>query len=490
MFEYQEEALEWMKIREIDRNVRGGFLCHEMGLGKTRMMSILIKEHLVPFTLILTTKTTVGSWLAELRLQSQFKFDCLEYKKNETVITPGRPTVLVATHHSVLKRNNRHFIQTLGHTWFEDQTINRLIVDEAHILRNRSGSLFRDIQDIESRIRWGITATPYNNSNADIKAYTEFLKRELPASAFNYYMCRKTRKEVDKGGRELVCSKHVYNFESEEELRMYEYVSGRIDDVNDWIANNAYRLPRHVQGLMRATMILRQRQAAIHPQMVLDAEKVWRAQMPMMLGNPEDVGSWDPSKVTKFRHILDIVKRDQQKGESTMIVTHFKTELDLLKQLLESSGIQVKVLNGKTRPKERTKLEKHGNPITEAHVGGFLDRIHSRDVPNDIIRLILSYIFQPCVLLLQIKAGGVGISLPWVHHVINTSPDWNPFLELQAIYRAYRINTKHNVRVTSMYFRNTIDTNIQQRQSLKFKESLKWTGDDPKSISEFIHMPE
>jgi len=94
------------------------------------------------------------------------------------------------------------------------------------------------------------------------------------------------------------------------------------------------------------------------------------------------------------------------------------------------------------------------------------------------------------VLLLQIKAGGVGISLPWVHHVINTSPDWNPFLELQAIYRAYRINTKHNVRVTSMYFRNTIDTNIQLRQSLKFKESLKWTGDDPKSISEFIHMPE
>lgn len=469
-----------MKIRESDRNVAGGFLCHEMGLGKTRMMSRLIAENLIPLTLVLTTKSTVGSWLAELRTQSNFAFDCLEFDKHTTVITAGRPTVLVATHHSVLKRN--------GGGWFRDHRFDRVVVDEAHILRN-FGGIFSDIQDIPARCRWGITATPYNNKVSDIQAYTEFLKHGLPAAAFKYFMCRKRRVDVVNGGPQLVCSKHVYDFESVEEHELYEYVSGRIEDVNNWIAENAHRLPRHVQGLMKATMILRERQAAIHPQMVLDAEKVWRAQMPAQLGNPDDVIGWDPSKVTKFRHIVQMVKDDQMRGDSTMIVTHFTTELVLLKKSLESLGIDVDVLNGKTKTKDRSRLEEHTNHMTEAHAGFLLSHAGGRTLPGDVIRNILGFIYKPRVLLLQIRAGGVGISLPWVNHVVNTSPDWNPFLELQAIYRAYRINTRHDVRVTSMYFRNTVDTEIQTRQSLKFQASLKWTGDDPESISEFIRMP-
>jgi SNF2 family DNA or RNA helicase len=83
----------------------------------------------------------------------------------------------------------------------------------------------------------------------------------------------------------------------------------------------------------------------------------------------------------------------------------------------------------------------------------------------------------------------VGLSLPWVHHVIHTSPDWNPFLEQQATFRALRATTPHDVRVTSLYFERTIDCTIQAKQAVKFEESLKWTGDLPQTISEFISMP-
>jgi hypothetical protein len=199
------------------------------------------------------------------------------------------------------------------------------------------------------------------------------------------------------------------------------------------------------------------------------------------------VGKWDPSKVTKFRHIVDMVKDDFKKGESTMIVTHFKTELELLQQALAKAGIKTEVLNGKTTPAKRTAMESYGNPATPTEIKTIIDE--TTFVPDDVIGVIQSFIDGPRVLLLQIKAGGVGISLPWVHHVINTSPDWNPFLELQAIYRAYRVNTRHNVRVTSMYFRDTVDTQIQTRQKTKFEQSLEWTGDNPESISEYISMP-
>jgi SNF2 family DNA or RNA helicase len=477
MYPYQTDALNWMKTRESDHIISGGFLCLDMGLGKTRITATLIRDNLLPRTLVLTTKSTVGGWLAELRRQSNFAFDCIEYIKNKTHLTPGRPTAVVATHHSVLKEN-------VG--WFREQAFDRVVVDEVHVIRNL-GTIFWALREIPARTRWGLTATPFNNSKSDIRAYTEFLQPGLPAEEFKKYRYRKLRSEVVIGGPELQSDKHVYDFESPEEHRLYEYVAGRIEDTNAWIAANARRLPRHVRGMMKLTMILRERQAAIHPQIVLDAEKVWRAQLPAVLGDPEDVGKWDPSKVTKFRHIVDMVKQDFKKGESTMIVTHFKTELDLLQQALAKAKIRTEVLNGKTTPAKRTAMESYGNPATPTEIKDIIDQ--TTFVPDDVIGVIQSFIDGPRVLLLQIKAGGVGISLPWVHHVINTSPDWNPFLELQAIYRAYRVNTRHNVRVTSMYFRNTVDTQIQNRQKTKFEQSLEWTGDAPESISEFISMP-
>jgi len=207
--------------------------------------------------------------------------------------------------------------------------------------------------------------------------------------------------------------------------------------------------------------------------------------MPVEIGgNPDDVASWDGRKVTKFNHILEMVAADQAARQSTMIVTHFQSEMDLIKKRLVSAGVTPVILNGKSTAKARTALE-HFNEEPEELIHEVLDR----HLPDDVISLVSGFLFKPRVLLLQIAAGGVGLSLPWVHHVIHTSPDWNPFLEQQATFRALRATTKHDVRVTSMYFERTIDCTIQSKQAVKFEESLKWTGDLPQTISEFISMP-
>ena len=314
-----------------------------------------------------------------------------------------------------------------------------------------------------------------------------FLGRTDPEE-FKGCMMRRTRADVFAGGPKLVPTKHVYDFESVEERVLYEYVSGRIDETNAWIAANARRLPRHVQGQMLFLLQLRERQAAIHPQIVLDAEKVWRQQMPAevsaVIGSPDDVASWSGRSVTKFKHILEMVKADQRARQSTMIVTHFQSELNLIRERLEAIGVTPAVLTGKTTAKARTALESI-NSEDPAAIHAALDE----HLPDDVISIVSSFLYKPRVLLLQIAAGGVGLSLPWVHHVIHTSPDWNPFLEQQATFRALRATTPHDVRVTSLYFERTIDCTIQAKQAVKFEESLKWTGDLPQTISEFISMP-
>jgi len=299
-------------------------------------------------------------------------------------------------------------------------------------------------------------------------------------------MLRKTREEVFAGGPKIVPKKFVYEFESGEERLMYDYVTGRIDEANAWIAANARRLPRHVQGQMIFLLQLRARQAAIHPQIVLDAEKVWRQQMPDILGDPEDLTSWDVKKVTKFNKIMEMVKADQAKNRSTMIVTHFETELKLIRERLVSEGVTPLIMNGKTKVKARTALQEINSDAPNMVL--CRKAIYHR-MPSDVMKIVESFLVAPRVLLLQIVAGGVGLSLPWVDHVIHTSPDWNPFLEKQASYRALRATTTHDVRVTSMYFERTIDTHIQEKQSRKFEASLEWTGDSPTTIEEFISMP-
>lgn len=467
MFSFQDDAVDWMKIRELDTNVPGGFLCHEMGLGKTRMMCRLIKENLRNVTLVLTTRSTLHGWLDELREQSKFRFDVLEFNAGKIVPEleriPERPCVVVGTHQSVFNTF--------------PLAVDRLVIDEGHAIRNRAGKLYKSVTNIPARYRWLMTATPYNNGSSDIGSYTEFLKPGLPARAFRHYALRKTRKDIYPDGPTIKVSKYVYDFETEEEKRLYEFVEGQIDNVEEWIQHNRGRVPRHVLNTIGFGLMIRKRQAAIHPQIVLDAEKKWRE----TLDEEEPVDTWK-TNVTKFKHILEMVKKDQAQRKNTMIVTHFQRELDLLRETLTTAGIRVEVLNGHTTPEERRALEKRMCDTDIVHA-----LLETRI--SCVAGLVSSFVSPPTVLLLQIRAGGVGLSLPWVHHVINTSPDWNPFLEVQAMYRAYRITTQHDVHVTNMYFRKTIDMRIQDQQTRKLVESLHWTGDSEDTITDFISMP-
>ena len=432
MFGYQNDAVEWMNIREDDKITPGGFLCHEMGLGKTHIVCKHIKNSIerAPRTLLLTTKSTIGSWKDTLMFYSNFLFDIRIGTKCS--LSPVRPVVVIATHNSVLKNED----------WCTGQGFDRIVVDEAHVLRNR-GKLFHKTLNVSKTVkfRWGVTATPFNNKDRDMLAYAMFLRPfevGVKGEIFKHYFLRKLRSEVVVGGPKLEITKMVYDFETPEEQAMYDYVSKKIEIAQETARGHAV-----------LTLILRMRQASIHPQLVLKSEKLWAKGL-----------EWDPTKVTKLNKIIDLIKHDQSENKNTMVITHFEQELQLIKDRLVADDIPFRILNGKTSILKRRELEK---------------KIDTS--PAEVV-------------LLQIQAGGVGISLPWIHHVINAAPDWNPFLEKQSIYRAYRINTEHDVLVTSMYLRNTIEIAMQLRQKEKLERSVEWTNDSIESISEYIAMPE
>jgi SNF2 family DNA or RNA helicase len=474
-----------MEQRECCKTCHGGFLCHEMGLGKTVMMSTLIKQRLVPRTVILTPKSTLLGWLDTLRIVGNFTFNVYDFRKG-LVLPEDRPVVVVATHQSVLRHRS----------WFSSAGFRRILVDEAHVLRNHSGKVSQTIISLarEVPIRWGITATPFNNKDSDMNAYIAFLFPNLapdarpPTTIFKDLMLRKLRSEVFPTGPKLIIQKHIYEFEHPEEQEMYDFVAQRIDQQAQWLAANRNHLPHHVLGSMIILQMLRERQATIHPQIVLNAERVWRNAWNHVLGDA-DVPEWDKTRVTKINHVLEMVNTDQKEHRSTLVITHFKDEISLIAERLGEKGIAYKILNGKTGKVERRKIETH-QTMNRGYTGTFIDKWAKQkigvDLPEDVIRHMLKFTHRPTVVLMQIQAGGVGISLPWIHHVINMSPDWNPFLERQAIFRAYRLTTQHDVRVTQMFLQDTIDRTIHTKQMQKLARSLFWTGDAENTIHDFV----
>ena len=121
----------------------------------------------------------------------------------------------------------------------------------------------------------------------------------------------------------------------------------------------------------------------------------------------------------------------------SLVFTHFRHEMDYIKSKLRENNIFAECYNGGQLVSERKKILgkfKYSN-FKKFKVSG------KKCVP------IPPSESRPTVLIIQIKAGGVGLNLQKFSNVFFVSPDWNPANEIQAIARAHRIGQDKKVNV-------------------------------------------
>merc|ERR1719197_1793199 len=71
------------------------------------------------------------------------------------------------------------------------------------------------------------------------------------------------------------------------------------------------------------------------------------------------------------------------------------------------------------------------------------------------------------VMLMSLRAGGVGLNLAAASHVFIMDPWWHVAAEEQAIGRSYRFGQKKDVNVIRFTVGNTIEQKIQLLQAKK-----------------------
>jgi SNF2 family DNA or RNA helicase len=64
------------------------------------------------------------------------------------------------------------------------------------------------------------------------------------------------------------------------------------------------------------------------------------------------------------------------------------------------------------------------------------------------------------VLIISLRAGGVGLNLTRATHVLHYDRWWNPAVEDQATDRAYRIGQRRNVLVHKLVCQGTLEERI------------------------------
>ena len=427
LYEYQKRALLWMLERESSKDAPGGFLCIDCGLGKTVLTIATICLHDMKHTLIAVPKNILPQWVAEFEKFSNimpFVFSANESnngKITREILFQHRVVITPISTFSSMKKDDES--ELLG---FE---FDRIVIDEAHLIRNNKTKSYKLIKKIQSNIKWCLTGTPINKSQNDFKTLLEFMEiyNVMPSQAARTYLFRIAKEDVSSIKiPELTIEDLRSDFELEDEKVIYDELV-----ENGKLLLKAYTAYGGGEGRMRILeQLLRLRQAVTNAAMLPG-------------GIVDTTFDGQSTKLSMLRR--DITESPMEK---TIIFVNWIKEIESVREMLKELGHDSVVISGKVKMEDRAEaIERFSN---DASVNFFI---------------------------IQIEAGGVGLNLQAASRVYINSLAWNSVSELQAIARSHRIGQKKAVTVKRLVINNTIDDHIISVQQKKLSIAAEILGD-------------
>ena len=432
MLSKETEGTVWNGIRFF-----GGLQCDDMGLGKTIQMTSTILHNPVAKTILLVPLAMVETWRSVL-VRAKLNVFVVNGAKWSIVgeFRVKKPCVYVTNYEKAIFQPH-----LIAGEW------NRIVLDESHKIRTPGGAITRAVEKIIAPIRWAMTGTPLVNSLRDVATQFKFIGVPMKDGrcAWEPAMLGLIPQIVLHRDLESVVSaddlprpvieEKILEFTSAEEKRIYRAIQGEIK------ASRMASYMHDVAATNKMLMLLRLRQASIHPQIYISS----------MRKSNESYSREDWTTVpAKFVETGAMI-REELSADPThkyIVFCQFHEEMSLLKTYLENEKIisGIEMYHGKMSIAERD----------EALRGARLPSCQ--------------------VLLIQIHSGGVGLNLQEFDRCIFLSPWWTAALMSQAIARTVRMGQTRVVRVVHLTMAEektlNIDRMIMTRVEVK-REALK-----------------
>jgi len=458
---YQVRGLSWMAFME--RFGLGVCLADDMGLGKTIQLLALLQheresagpgEQLGP-TLLVAPTSVLGNWRRESERFAP-EIDVLVHHGpdrltgQEFLDRAGRADLVVTTY--ALAHRDRELFGAV--MW------RRVVLDEAQSIKNPAAKQSQAARSLPTQRRIALTGTPVENRLSELWSVMDFLNpgylgdpnsfRKRFSIPIERYHDAGRAQRLRQMVRPFVLRRLktdptvVSDLPEKLESREYCHLTGEQASLYENCVQRMLGEVERAEGIQRRGLVLsaliRLKQICNHPsQLLKDVEP----------------GSGRPPAINRSGKAIRLTEQLEEvlaESEQALIFTQFRQMGHLLSMMLRTHfDTDVLFLHGGTPQKQRQSM---------------IDVFQRRDGTHPI-------------LILSLKAGGVGLNLTAATHVFHYDRWWNPAVENQATDRAYRIGQTRTVVVHKYLVRGTLEERIDQmiEQKTELAENIIGSGE-------------
>jgi superfamily II DNA or RNA helicase len=412
---YQQHGINWLVF--LGQAGLGALLADDMGLGKTLQALCAVRGR----TLVVAPTSVLHNWANEIR---RFR-PGLRY-----AIYHGAQRQLAAAADVTL---TTYAILRLDAEELGRETWDTVVLDEAQTIKNPDSQVAQAAYRLQARFRVALSGTPVENRLDELWSQFYFLNPGLlggrqqfqeryarPIAAgqagaaarlrerLRPFVLRRRKQEV---AAELPPRTDVvlHCVLSEAERQVYDAI--RAATREQVVA----RLAAGGSVLEALEALLRLRQACCHAGLVPGQEAETSSKVVLLLETLEQVVA---------------------EGHKALVFSQWTSLLDRVEPPLRAAGIDFVRLDGATRDR-----------------AGVVRRFQDAAGPP--------------VLLISLRAGGLGLNLTAADHVFLLDPWWNPAVEDQAADRTHRLGQDRPVLVYHLVAEDTVEERILALQAHK-----------------------
>ncbi|KAH6632699.1 SNF2 family N-terminal domain-containing protein [Chaetomium tenue] len=364
----------------------------------------------------------------------------------------------------------------------------RIVLDEAHWIRNKSSAQFKAVVGLESARRWCLTGTPIQNSLDDLpfsspaifqRHILEPLARDPLTGASNL---RELLRMICLRRDEKLLKLPKPSFEQvditmqERERMLYNRIMAECAREIDDSVSSQVKIKKYSILFTAMTKLRRLCNNGTFPtanaaaesdlgsegcefcngtdedrlelamqddicsgcgsQLLSRVNSASPTPAPKMLspqGNLEGNQASDLALSSKIQVLVHRLNH-MEHGSKSLVFSSWVTTLDLLEQNLKGRCLRI---DGSVNYAARLRI---------------LEEFQATDVP---------------ILLMTVQTGAVGLNLTAANYVHIVEPQWNPSVEEQAIARAVRMGQTRAVTIIRYVVKNSVEENIVQIQKRK-----------------------
>ncbi|PFH09924.1 helicase-like protein [Collimonas sp. PA-H2] len=433
---YQLHGVAWLQyLRE--QNL-AGILADDMGLGKTAqaLAHLLIEKQTgrldLPALAVLPT-SLIFNWQAEARrMAPSLRVLALQGPERHCDFSRMAEYDLILTTYPLLWRDRAAL---------EAQVFHLLILDEAQTVKNATARSAGAVRRLRARHRLCITGTPLENHLGELWTQFDFLMPGFLGDMRSF--TRLWRKPIEIGGQTLRAQLLAQRVRPFILRRRKDEVASELPPLSETVKRvqlqgqqrDLYESVR-VAADEQIRGVLKRKGFAGGQITILDALLKLRQVCcdPFLLKHMRHEAGMERAKLELLRDMLPALVAE---GRRILVFSQFTEMLDLIAVELEQLQLPWLALTGKTPPAQR---------------GDLVAQFQSKTVP---------------LLLISLKAGGVGLNLTAADTVIHMDPWWNPAVQEQATARAHRIGQEQTVFVYKIVVEGSIEERIIDLQARK-----------------------